>query len=295
MVFALSTVLQQKGTFAVEGGISLRRPRAFLKLLITPVWLAGMGVMVLGWALQAAALDGGEVAIVQTFLTMTLVFVLPLGWWLTDQRVSRREVVAAVLVVLGLVVFSLVGDPAEGRSDAPSWQWLASTAAVAVLSVLILRIWSDRGPAARAAANGAVSGATAALLAVMAKPVLDDLKDGLGALLTDPKTYLVVVLAILGVVFQQVGLGTGFLAPTVASGSVLNPVLSVILGAVVLQETLARPTWRAVVGCAGLALALAAAVVITMSHSGAPPPAAAGTGAEPPTPPPPAPGSPAPT
>lgn len=246
-----------------------------VRLLTKPVWLIGLAVMVLGWGLQAAALDGGRVVIVQTVLTMTLVFVLPLGWWLTNQRVSKREVVAALIVVAGLVLFAEVGDPATGKDDAPSWQWLLGTVATVALCAVILRVWSDRGPAARAAANGAVSGATAALLAVMAKPVLAELHQGIPEVLSDPKTYLVGILAVLGVVFQQVGLGTGCLAPTVAAGSVVNPILSVILGAIILDETLARPAWHAVVGLAGLAVALAAAVVITMAREEDPAPAEA--------------------
>jgi drug/metabolite transporter (DMT)-like permease len=249
----------------VAEGLSLRRPASFLGLLTKPVWLLGFGVMAVGWLLQALALNGGRVSIVQTFLTMTLVFVLPLGWWLTGQRVTRREVFAAFVVVAGLVLFAKVGNPAQGRSDAPSWQWLLATVAVAALCAGLLAV-SDRAPAQRAAMNGAVSGATAALLAVMAKPVLTELSDGIGAVLSDPKTYLVVVLAVLGVVFQQIGLGTGCLAPTVAAGSVVSPLLSVVLGALVLQETLARPAWHTLVGIAGLAISLAAAVVITLEH-----------------------------
>lgn len=275
LVFALSTVLQQRGTFQVEGGLSLRRPGSILSLLTKPVWLLGLGVMVLGWILQAMALDRGRVAIVQTFLTMSLVFVLPLGWWLTNQRVTRREVIASLVVIAGLVIFATVGDPATGKDDAPSWEWLAATLAITVICVVILKFWSDAGPAARAAANGAVSGCTAALLAVMSKPVLSELHDGLDAVLTDLKTYMVAVLAVLGVVFQQVGLGTGRLAPTVASGSVASPVLSVILGALILEETLSGPALRKVVGIGGLCLALAAAVVITLSNKGADEPGAA--------------------
>ena len=122
----------------------------------------------------------------------------------------------------------------------------------------------DRGRLSfKAATNGAVSGATAGLLAVMAKPVLAQLTSGgLSAVLTDPKTYLIAVLAVLGIVFQQFGLATGKLAPTVAAGSVANPLVAVVLGAALLQEHLARPEWRVVVALAALGMALAAAVVI---------------------------------
>ncbi len=262
LAFALSTVMQQRGTYEVPN-VSLRNPRSLLQLVRRPVWLMAFGVMLVGWAFQAAALDRGRVAIVQVFLTMTLVFALPLGVWLTKQHVTRREVIAAIVIVAGLSVFTRVGDPADGRDNAPSAAWLVATLVVTGFCAALV-LMGDRGSLSfKAAANGTVSGATAGLLAVMAKPVLAELHTGgLSAALSDPKLYLVGIYAVLGVVFQQFGLATGKLAPTVAAGSVASPVVAVALGAALLEERLARPEWHVVVALAALGVALAAAVVI---------------------------------
>ncbi len=257
----MSTVLQQRGTFQVPN-VSLGNPRSLLALFTRPIWLVALGVMLVGWVFQAFALDRGRVSVVQVFLTMTLVFVLPLGVWLTHQRVSAREVVAAIVIVAGLSVFTVVGDPATGRSNAPSAAWFVATAVVAFVCAAAI-MYSDGGsPALRASANGMVSGATAGLLAVMSKPVLSELHTGITAALTDPKLYLVGILAILGVVFQQFGLATGKLADTVASGSVASPVVAVVLGAILLEEHLSSVHWRWIVAVVALALAMVAAVVI---------------------------------
>jgi drug/metabolite transporter (DMT)-like permease len=267
LAFALSTVMQQRGTYQVPN-VSLGNPRSLLQLVARPVWLVAFGVMVVGWAFQAAALDHGRVSIVQVFLTMTLVFVLPLGVWLTGQHVAKREILAAVVIVFGLSVFAKVGNPANGRSDAPSAAWLTATIVVMVICGAVLAISNHGGASFRAAANGTVSGATAGLLAVMAKPVLAELHSGLSAVLADPKTYMVGILAVLGVVFQQFGLATGKLAPTVASGSVASPIVAVALGAALLEERLARPEWHVVVALGALGIALAAAVVIATAPHG---------------------------
>jgi len=261
--------MQQRGTYEVPN-VSLGNPRSLLQLVIRPVWLMAFGVMVVGWGFQAAALDRGRVSIVQVFLTMTLVFALPLGVWLTKQHVAKREVVAAVVIVLGLSVFARVGNPADGRSDAPSAAWVLATVVVVGICAVILVMGDHRGLSFKAAANGAVSGATAGLLAAMAKPVLAELHTGLTAVLTDPKLYLVGLLAVAGVVFQQFGLATGKLASTVAAGSVASPLVAVVLGAALLEERLARPEWRVVIALAALGIALAAAVVIaTAPHADA--------------------------
>jgi drug/metabolite transporter (DMT)-like permease len=264
-VFALSTVLQQRGTLQVPE-LSFRHPGSLVQLVLRPVWLLALGIMALGWVLQAAALDSGRVAIVQTFLTMTLVFALPLGAWLTAQRVTGREIVAACAIVAGLAVFAVVGNPADGRSNAPGSQWLAATLLVTAACAVMLLIGGRGSASTRAAANGAVSGATAGLTAVMAKPVLTELHQGLGAVLSDPKLYIVIVYGALGVVYQQFGLATGRLAPTVAAGSVASPVVSVLLGAALLQERLERPAWHVVAGTAALGVALIAAVVIATAQ-----------------------------
>jgi drug/metabolite transporter (DMT)-like permease len=270
-VFALSTVLQQRGTLQVPE-LSFRHPGSLVQLVLRPVWLLSLGIMALGWVLQAAALNRGRVAIVQTFLTMTLVFALPLGVWLTAQRVTRREVIAAIAIVVGVSVFGVVGNPADGRSNAAGGQWLLATVLVTAACGVMLWVGSRGTTSARAAANGAVSGATAGLTAVMAKPVLAELHHGLGVLLSDPKLYLVIVYGALGVVYQQFGLATGRLAPTVAAGSVASPVVSVLLGAALLQERLERPAWHVIIGVGGLAVSLIAAVVIANAQQDEPPP-----------------------
>jgi EamA domain-containing membrane protein RarD len=68
---------------------------------------------------------------------------------------------------------------------------------------------------------------------------------------------------LIGFYLQQVSLATGKLVVSVASVSVVNPVISVLLGAFVLQERLDKsPEWHAVVATGALAVALLGAVVI---------------------------------
>ena len=68
---------------------------------------------------------------------------------------------------------------------------------------------------------------------------------------------------LVGFYFQQVSLATGRLVTSVATVSVVNPVVSVVLGAVVLQERLDKtPEWHAVAAIGALATALLGAVII---------------------------------
>ena len=87
--------------------------------------------------------------------------------------------------------------------------------------------------------------------------------DGLEAVVADWQVWVMVSGGIVGFYFQQVSLATGRLVTSVSAVSVANPVVSVLLGALVLQERLDRtPEWHAVVAIGALAVALLGTVII---------------------------------
>lgn len=205
---------------------------------------------------------------IQPIFTMTIVFVLPLGWWLTAQTVTARQVLEACVVVLGLSVFIVFGDPAGGRSDAPNWEWLASIAVIALLCAGLLSLGGQGARlSVRAGVYGTVAGVLSGLAATLTKPTLELLhSSGVGGVLGDWTVYALGIAGLLGVLLQQVALQTGRLAPAVATGSVANPLVGVLLGIVLLQERLAPPTWHKALAFAALGCALAAAVAISLSE-----------------------------
>ena len=78
--------------------------------------------------------------------------------------------------------------------------------------------------------------------------------------------YALAVAGVLGFVLQQVSLGTGRLAPSVATVSVANPVVGILIGVILLDERLSRPAWHVLVAVVGLGLALVGAVVISLAR-----------------------------
>jgi drug/metabolite transporter (DMT)-like permease len=265
-IFALSTVLQQRGGLKAPR-LSLRHPDSFVHLAGQGTWLVGMALLIPGWLLQAAALDRGRVAVIQPIFTMTVVFVLPLGYWLTNQRVTWKQSGEACVVVLGLSLFIVFGNPAGGRTNAPNWEWLVAIAVVGVLCAVLLPLGTEDKPSLRAGAYGTVAGVLSGLAATLTKPVVELLHSGgLGGVLANWQVYVLLTAGLLGVLFQQIALQTARLAPAVATGSVANPLVGVLLGILLLEERLSPPTWHKVVAFAALGLALAAAVAISLSE-----------------------------
>jgi drug/metabolite transporter (DMT)-like permease len=265
LLFALAATLQQKGALNLPE-ISLRRPESLVRLAGQTIWLLGTVALLTGYVFQAAALDRGRLAIIQPLLVTTVVFALPLGYFLTNQRVGRREVVGAGVIVVGLALFARFGDPAGGNENAPVDEWAIAIAVLAAVCGVLLLFGGRGGLSMRAAVYGTVAGILFGLSAALTKPTLEFLHEGIEELLSNWEPYALAVAGVLGFVLQQVSLGTGRLAPSVATVSVANPVVGILLGVFLLDERLSRPVWHIVVACIGLGLALVGAVVISLAH-----------------------------
>jgi uncharacterized membrane protein len=267
--FALAATLQQKGALGSGLEVSLASPRSFVALARQRAWLLGTACLLTGYVFQAVALDHGRLSVVQPLLVTTIVFALPLGYFLTQQQVGGREMLGAAAVVAGLVVFMSVGDPAEGNDNAPANEWAIAVAVVGVLSALLLLL-GGRGTLVRKAGTyGAAAGLLFGLSASLCKPTVEILDaDGLGEMFASWEFYAFAIAGILAFLIQQVSLGTGKLAPSVATTSVMNPIVSVVIGIVLLDETLQDPRWHKVVAWIGLGVALFGAVVISMAREG---------------------------
>jgi drug/metabolite transporter (DMT)-like permease len=268
VLFALAAALQQKGALNLPE-LSLKSPASFVRLAGQTMWLLGTIALLVGYVLQAAALDRGRLAIIQPLLVMTVVFALPLGYLLTAQHVGRSEVIGAAVIVLGLALFAVFGDPAGGKENAPGSEWAIAIAILVVVCAVLLAFGGKGGLTLKAGIYGTVAGILFGLSAALTKPTIDYLHAGIDELLTHWQPYALAVAGILGFVLQQISLGTGKLAPSVATVSVANPIVGILLGIALFDERLSRPSWHVVVACIGLGTALVGAVVISLAREGA--------------------------
>jgi hypothetical protein len=177
-------------------------------------------------------------------------------------------VTGAGIIVVGLALFASFGDPAGGVDDAPGSEWLTCVIVIAFASAALM-MFANRGSLTmRAAVLGTTAGILYGLSATLMKPVVEMLHaDGVGGVAGSWEFWIMAAAGLIGFVIQQLSLATGRLVPSVATVSVANPVVSVILGALVLQERLDRtPPWHAVLGITGLCIALFGAVVISSAQ-----------------------------
>jgi drug/metabolite transporter (DMT)-like permease len=267
-LFALAATLQQKGALNLPT-ISLGDPKSLVRLLGQTWWLFGTLALFAGYLFQAAALDRGRLSIIQPLLVTTVVFALPLGYFLTKQHVGRREVIGAIVIVIGLGLFAYFADPASGNENAPNDEWAIVVGLIVAASVVLLIVGRGGTPTVVAATYGTVAGILFGLSAALTKPTVDYLHESVGTMLSHWECYALAIAGVGGFVLQQVSLGTGRLAPSVATVSVANPIVGIAIGTILLDETWSRPTWHIVLGIVGLSIALVGAVVISLAHEAA--------------------------
>lgn len=243
---AVGIVVRQRATLDVpaEYGVS---SVMFRTLIRRPLWWAGTGSALAGFVFQALALANGSLLLVQPILVSALLFALPLSARLAHRRVTRGEWGWAVLLTLSLAVFVVLAKARPGDYEASlstsAVVAVVCTAAVSACVIVATRVagW------ARAVLLAVAVGVLFGVVAVLTKLVMHLLThEGLTAVLMTPVLYLMVVLGVLAMLLQQSAFHAGSLQTSVPTMLVLEPVIAVLLGAVVLGEHLDMGRWDAV-------------------------------------------------
>jgi drug/metabolite transporter (DMT)-like permease len=265
---AIGIVVRQRATMDLpaEDGVSAVM---FTTLLRRPIWWAGTGAAVLGYAFQALALIKGSLILVQPILVSALLFTLPLSARLAGRRVTRSEWLWAGLLTSGLAVFVLLARP--GPQDSPASLPVSTIVAigcgVVVLGCVVaaVRIGGWQRAALLAVAVGVLFG----VVAVTTKIVMHvAAARGPLALLATPAPYALIVLGIIATLLQQSAFHAGALQMTVPTMLVLEPVVAVLLGAIVLGEELEAGRYEAIALTVAV-VAMAAATVALGREEGA--------------------------
>ena len=256
LLFALGSVLQQKAgaaapSIGTSSGLLLRMARR-------PVWLAGIGCDGLGFLAQAAALGVGRLDVVQPLLVTSVVFALPLGAWLSGQRVGRRTCWPPRWWSRRWPPFWPSPIPPAGaamRRSAGGW----SPARCASGCV---RRWPWAARAAhggrRAALLGLGAGILFALSAALTKAVVGRLDGGLLHTVLGWQVPALIVVGYVSLTVNQLSLDAGALAATVATSTALDPVTSLVLGLTLFGESLRASAGGVIVTVLALAVAVAA-------------------------------------
>ena len=271
--FGTASAVQHTAAHAQTGGGRVD-VGGLRRLLADPRWLLGIAADLVGLVLQVIALAAGPVSVVQPLHVLGLLVALPVGTALGGPRATRRAVLAAALLVLGLAAFLLlVGDPGAGHAPGRGASLKLSAGLLTASGLTLLGV-RHRSAVTRAVVYGIASGALFALTAVLLRLLaLRFNHDGAHLFLRAagivPLVCLLLVGAI-GIAVAQAGFQVGPLAASLPAQTAADPVVAVVLGAAVLGEHLNLGLLH-LIGYAGalLAVVLAARDLARVGH---PPP-----------------------
>ena len=236
-LFAVATVAQQRSAATVPDAVA--HGLGLIKVLMRRrLWWLGVLGDGGGYLAQAAALGVGSLLLVQPLLVSTLLFALPLAARWTGRRPTRSDWTWAVLLTAALVGFVMAGNPTEGVDRAPvrDW-WPAGAVLVGLLAASLAGASRSRG-VLRAVLLAAATALCFGVAAALTKGVMGEFDEGAVAVLTSWETYLLVAVSAGGSLLQQSAFQAGALTASLPTMIVGEPLVAVVLGAVVLQEEL---------------------------------------------------------
>jgi hypothetical protein len=206
-------------------------------LIRSPLWLLGWTAAVAAFAFQAAALNRGQLSIVQALLVTELVFGLVLRKVWIRQAIRPVAWGSAGLTCVALAAFVLVDQPHGGTPTPTARAWAGALAAFggAAGVMAVAARWGS--PRRRAALYAAAAAIVWALEATFIKTASETLtQSGIAAVFTHWPVYALAAGGVGGILLVQAALHVGPLSVSQPLLVIVDPCVSVILSIWLFRE-----------------------------------------------------------
>ncbi len=250
--------------------VQQERSRGPLRLLAQlarqRLWLAGIGLAVAAYGLQAVALAFGPLALVAPIVATDLLFALPVAAIWERRAMRPRDWSGCALVGGSVAVFVICSPPSAGRSDAPARDWLVAFAAVVLISAGATAAAIVGRRATRASllsiAAGVVFGMTAAVTLSLTRLVRFG---DVASIFAHWQPWVLLVLGVTGLVISASAYKAGALRSSLPIMDTVEPVSGVLIGTVVFGERLATSPAILMTQLAAAAVAVTGIVMLGRS------------------------------
>jgi drug/metabolite transporter (DMT)-like permease len=268
---ATSSVCQRFGAKNAGGSASFDVKLIF-RLARQPIWLLGIGSMILGFVFQVTALHFGDLALVQPILATELLFVFGYMAVIGTLRVKRRDWLAAAAMASGLGLFLLAASPSGGRLHARGtlW-WLAGLVSLgSVLAFLAIAFGWGRRPSARpshrAAILGVATGIAWGFVAAVIKELSSHLGGGVTAIVSNWSFYVLLGAGAGSLLLASHALSAGPIAASQPGFTIVDPLAASLLGLFLFGEHVRIGTTDLAVEALALAILVAGVSALSQSH-----------------------------
>lgn len=235
---ALAVVFQRVALESAPTRNSLS-PRLMTHALRKRGWLVGFALMLGTFGLQATALRYGQLNVVQPVLTTELIFLVAILMVGFRRRIGWRELIGITAIVVGLAGFFGSASPAVGTGQPDETAWIV-VATITVAGALALVAAGRAGPRWwRAAALGSAAAVLFADNAAFTKTATTLLRHGgVTGLFENVDPYLIGLSGAVGLFLLQGALHAGPITASRTANVVVNPLVSIVIGATAFGERL---------------------------------------------------------
>ncbi len=239
--YGVSTAVEHSAAQDVSQASVAEAPSSgLLGLLKSPRWLLGIAGDTLGLALQVIALATGPVVLIQPLLILALPISLPVARLLGGPVPGRAQYLSCAWIILGLGAFlAIVENPGDAKplttSDALTCVLLS-----AGLGIAVVGLFRKRSGTVTAAVYGTVAGAWFGVVGVLLDAAAASWQQhGIAAFGRGEGLVPLISLLALGaasMALTQVAYAAGRLGASLPGNLTADPVLAIVLGAVLLHE-----------------------------------------------------------
>jgi hypothetical protein len=261
--FALGSLIQQGA--ARQAHAQALRFGLLVALVRQRRWLGGMAVTVLAFGIQAAALAFGPLALVQPLVATEILFALPMIAHRNRLPLQRKGIIGGLGVASGMAIFVAVSPPTGGVSVPGLAAWAPALSGITALTVLSASVGLRSRGTARVIWLAAATAVLYALLNAVTKSSVGLLTHRGAGVLAAWEPYTLVAAGILSGLFGQSAFNAGPLSLSLPVIDTVEPASSVILGAAVFGERLARSPGLLALQLAGGAIAAIGITVLSRS------------------------------
>ncbi len=232
--------------------------RLLLDLARVPLWLAGIGCMVAGQVFSVLALARGDLSRVEPLLATNLLFAMALARALGGQRLGWSGWAGVVLLSAGVAVFIVAERPRGGGGEVGALRhWLVFGLVVGVAVALVLAARHVRlleAPPLLATAAGVLYGLQDALTRTSTTLLSES---GITGLVTSWQPYVIVALAVTGLMLVQSAFETGPLRMSLPALTAAEPLAGIACGIGFLGDRVSLTPGALAAGVTGLVCVVA--------------------------------------
>jgi drug/metabolite transporter (DMT)-like permease len=259
---AIANVMQRKASLqaAPESVFGLRLMQGLVR---NPTWLLGISGMVGSFVLQAVALGLGELSAVEPIITLEVPLTLLVASYVFHTRIGRQEWTSILVMTGGMIALVASLDPMPGdESNVNHFTYVAAGGGTAATIVILVIAAQRQHTIWRTACLGAAAGTSFGLTATLVKESVNQLTSrGIIGLVTTWQTYIAIGFGLLGVLIMQWALHSGPLLAAQPGFTLLDPLVSILWGVLVYQESTRTGGWLVLATAGGIAVGAGVALL----------------------------------